>query len=102
MSVIIGIALIVALGYYLSLRIHPLTKCKRCNGAARHYNLVYSERRPVCPACGGTGRQERLGVRLFRGGTSRLAGTRGPPGPRPAGFTTSCRVTASCRVRVPR
>jgi len=71
MSVILGLALVGALGYYLSLRIHPMTRCKRCDSSNRHYNLVYSERRGTCPACGGTGRQERLGVRLFLGGNSR-------------------------------
>jgi hypothetical protein len=68
MSVIILIAVVVVLGYYLSLRIHPTTRCKRCDSSSRHYDLVYSERRRgACPSCGGTGRQERLGVRLFIG-----------------------------------
>ena len=71
MSVILGVAAIAAFSYYVSLRLHPTTRCKRCDGSSRHYNLVYSERRGTCPACGGTGRQERLGVRLFLGGNSR-------------------------------
>jgi hypothetical protein len=66
MSVIILIAVVVVLGYYLSLRIHPTTRCKRCDSGSRHYDLLYSDRaRGACPGCGGTGRQERLGVRLF-------------------------------------
>jgi Zn finger protein HypA/HybF involved in hydrogenase expression len=66
MSVIILIAVVVAFVYYLSLRIHPMTRCKRCNPARRHYDLVYSERaRHACPNCHGTGRQKRLGARLF-------------------------------------
>jgi DnaJ-class molecular chaperone len=69
MSVFLIIVFIVAFGYYLSLKIHPRTKCKRCDGSSRHYDLVYSERRQLCPACGGSGRRERLGTRLFFGGT---------------------------------
>ena len=69
MSVILGIIIAAALVYYLSLKIHPLTRCKRCNSGNRHYDLIYSERRGLCPSCGGSGRRERLGVRLFIGGS---------------------------------
>lgn len=48
MAILIVIGIIAGIGYYLSLRIHPLTKCKVCSGG---------------------GRQDRLGVRLFLGGT---------------------------------
>jgi hypothetical protein len=66
MSVIILIIVVVALGYYLSLRIHPTTRCKRCNASSRHSDLLYSERaRHACPNCHGSGRQRRLGARLF-------------------------------------
>ena len=71
MSVIFGIIIVAALVYYLSLRIHPLTRCKRCDGSNRHYSLLYSERRGTCPSCGGSGRHKRLGARLFLGGSSR-------------------------------
>ena len=67
MSVFLAIVLIAAFGYYLSLKIYPRTKCKRCDGGRRHYDLVYSERRHLCPECGGSGRRERLGTRLFFG-----------------------------------
>ena len=67
MSIIILIVVVVVLGYYLSLRIHPTTRCKRCDSGSRHYDLVYSDRfRGTCPSCGGTRRQERFGVRFFR------------------------------------
>jgi hypothetical protein len=66
MSVLILIAVVVALVYYLSLRIHPTTRCKRCDTGRRHYDLFYSERVPhACPNCRGSGRQKRLGARLF-------------------------------------
>ena len=67
MSVLLLIAVIAVLIYYVSLRVHPMTRCKRCN-RSRHYDLVYTDRaRHACPECHGTGRQERLGVRLFLG-----------------------------------
>ena len=65
MSVFLAIVFIAAFGYYLSLKIHPQTRCKRCDTSSRHYDLIYSERRHLCPACGGSGRRQRLGVRLF-------------------------------------
>lgn len=71
MSYILLIAIVAALGYYVSLRLHPTIRCKRCDTSARHYDLLYSNHRHLCPACHGTGRQERLGVRLFLRGTSR-------------------------------
>jgi hypothetical protein len=67
MSYIVLIAIVAALGYYVSLRIHPTTRCKRCMSGSRHYDLVYSSRKHPCPECRGTGRQDRLGVRLFLG-----------------------------------
>ncbi|HEX3963347.1 MAG TPA: hypothetical protein VHZ03_43060 [Trebonia sp.] len=68
MSVIILIAVVVVLVYYLSLRIHPTKRCKRCDSGSRHYDLLYSDRgRGACPGCGGTGRRDRLGVRFFIG-----------------------------------
>jgi hypothetical protein len=68
MSIILLIAVIIAFGYYLSLKIHPTTRCKRCFSGNRHYDLMYSERvRSACPNCHGTGRQRRLGARLFIG-----------------------------------
>src|SRR5260370_40941224 len=71
MSTFLTIVCIAALGYYLSLKIHPSVRCKRCDASNRHYDLVYSGRRTLCPDCGGTGRRQRLGARLFLGGTSR-------------------------------
>jgi DnaJ-class molecular chaperone len=71
MSYILLIAIVAALGYYVSLRLHPTTKCKRCDSSRRHYDLVYSNHRHHCPVCRGTGRHDRLGVRLFLGGTPR-------------------------------
>jgi hypothetical protein len=65
MGFIIILAIIAFIGYYLSLRLHPYTKCRVCNGTARHFGSVYTYAHRRCRKCGGTGRKERLGVRLF-------------------------------------
>jgi DnaJ-class molecular chaperone len=73
MSILLLIAVFAVLGYYLSLRIHPTVRCKRCDTSRRHYDLIYSHnqwQRLNCPSCHGTGRRERLGLRIF-GGKSR-------------------------------
>jgi len=69
MTIIILIGVIAAAGYWISLRIHPLTKCKVCNGGGKHVGTVYTYAHRRCRKCGGSGRQDRLGVRLFLGGT---------------------------------
>jgi DnaJ-class molecular chaperone len=62
MDIVIIIGIVAAVGYYISLRIHPLTKCRVCNGGGSVY--TYAQRR--CRKCGGTGRRDRLGVKLFK------------------------------------
>ena len=69
MGIVIIIGIIAAVGYYFSLRVHPLTKCKLCNGGGRHFGTVYGYAHRRCRKCGGSGRKDRLGVRLFLGGT---------------------------------
>ncbi|MBV9382569.1 MAG: hypothetical protein JOY82_19370 [Streptosporangiaceae bacterium] len=70
MSVLVLIGLVVAVGYFVSLRIHPLTKCRVCNMTGRHFGSVYKGTYRRCRKCGGSGRQDRLGVKLFYGGTN--------------------------------
>ncbi len=69
MAALILIGIIAAVGYYASLRIHPLTKCKVCNGGGKHSGTVYGYAHRRCRKCGGSGRQDRLGVRVFLSGT---------------------------------
>jgi DnaJ-class molecular chaperone len=69
MAILITLGIIVAAGYFISLRIHPLTTCKLCNGGGRHFGSVYTYAHRRCRKCGGSGRRDRLGVRLFLGGT---------------------------------
>ena len=77
MGTLIVIALIAGLGYLGSLRIHPLRRCPVCKMTGRHYGSVYSYGYRRCRACGGTGRKDRLGAKIFFGGTNNT-GTYGP------------------------
>jgi DnaJ-class molecular chaperone len=65
MGILILIIIIAAVGYVVSLRIHPLTKCRLCNGTGRHFGSVYTYGQRRCRKCGGTGRKDRLGKRIF-------------------------------------
>ena len=65
MSIFIILILVAIIGYYVSLRAHPYTKCRLCNGRGRHFGSVYMYAHRRCRKCGGTGRKDRLGVRLF-------------------------------------
>jgi DnaJ-class molecular chaperone len=71
MSILIILIIIFIFGYYLSLKAHPFTKCKLCNGRGRHFGTMYTYAYRRCSKCGGSGRKDRLGVRLFvnRSGT---------------------------------
>jgi DnaJ-class molecular chaperone len=70
MSALVVIAVIAAVGYFVSLRIHPLTRCRTCRMTGRHFGGVYKNSFRRCRTCGGTGRQDRLGTKIFFGGTN--------------------------------
>jgi DnaJ-class molecular chaperone len=70
MGALIVIAVIAGVGYFVSLRIHPLRRCPVCKMTGRHYGSVYSYGYRRCRACGGTGRKDRLGAKVFFGGTN--------------------------------
>jgi hypothetical protein len=61
--------IVVAVFYLVSFRIHPLTKCSVCVATGRHFGNQFSYAHRRCRACGGTGRKDRLGARIFFGGT---------------------------------
>jgi DnaJ-class molecular chaperone len=69
MAILIIVIIIAVVGYYISLRVHPLAKCKLCNGTGRHFGSVYTYSQRRCRKCGGSGRLDRLGTRVFLGGT---------------------------------
>ena len=71
MATLIIIALIAGAGYLISLRIHPLKRCPVCKMTGRHFGAIYSYGFRRCRACGGTGRKNRLGAKIFFGGTGK-------------------------------
>ena len=69
MAALIVIAVVAGAGYLISLRIHPLKRCPVCKMTGRHFGAIYSYGYRRCRACGGTGRKDRLGAKIFFGGT---------------------------------
>jgi DnaJ-class molecular chaperone len=66
MGIVIIIGIIAVVGYFISLKVHPMTKCGLCNGTGRHFGTVYKSAQRRCRKCGGSGRKDRLGTRVFR------------------------------------
>ena len=65
MTILIGIVIVAAVGYYISLRSHPYTKCRVCNGSGKHFGSVFTTAHRKCGKCNGTGRLDRLGTRFL-------------------------------------
>jgi DnaJ-class molecular chaperone len=65
LGILILIIIVAVAGYFVSLRIHPLTKCRLCNGTGRHRGNVYAYAQRRCRKCGGSGRKDRFGKRFF-------------------------------------
>jgi hypothetical protein len=61
--------LIVGVGYLISTRIHPLKKCPACM-SGRHVGGVYTGSFRRCRRCEGSGRRDRVGTKVFWGGTN--------------------------------
>lgn len=57
--------------YWISLRLHPFTKCRRCNGAGRHTGAVFTGAWRNCSKCSGMGRKHRVGAQMLGIGTKR-------------------------------
>jgi len=70
MTALIVIVLVAGAGYLISVRIHPLKRCPMCKSTGRHFGGVYAYAHRRCRACGGTGRKDRLGAKVFFGGTN--------------------------------
>jgi len=62
--IILIICIVVFFGYQRSLKTHPFTKCKKCDGKGRFYHKTYNEAFGLCPKCGGNGREKRFGARF--------------------------------------
>jgi hypothetical protein len=63
------IIVIIAVGYLVSLRIHPLRKCPRCNMSGRHYGAIFTGTYRRCRRCDGKGQLDRIGTQVLYGGT---------------------------------
>lgn len=64
MITLILVAAVLAVAYRVSLALWPYTACGRCAGSGR--NAGSNRRRwGACRVCGGSGRKERLGVRVL-------------------------------------
>jgi DnaJ-class molecular chaperone len=70
MALIIIAVVIIAVGYLISVRLHPLTKCPSCKMSGRHFGSIYSGTYRRCRKCEGRGQLDRLGTRVFYGGTN--------------------------------
>jgi hypothetical protein len=67
MTVLLALGAVVVVAYLISIRLHPLTTCRRCNGSSRHKGAVYSYGFRPCRRCKGAGSKRRLGARVFGG-----------------------------------
>ncbi|MQY07257.1 hypothetical protein [Actinomadura macrotermitis] len=55
--------LIWALGYRVSIRLHPFKSCGRCSGSGKHRGTWFTGAYRACDRCGGTGREHRMFAR---------------------------------------
>lgn len=62
MGTILAIAAVMAVTYYISLRLWPMRNCSRCRGSGRSAGST-AKRYGRCRKCGGTGRRLRPGAR---------------------------------------
>jgi hypothetical protein len=60
---IIGLGLLAA--WAVSLLLHPYTACGSCKGTPRSYGTIATRSFRLCTGCGGTGRQLRVGARMW-------------------------------------
>ena len=64
------VIVIVGVSYIVSTRLNPLRKCPCCNMSGRHSGVVYKGGYRRCRRCAGSGRRDRIGTRVFWGGTN--------------------------------
>jgi len=63
-ALLILAAIVCGAGYWVSLKVWPLTKCGRCEGSGHNAGST-SKRFGMCKQCGGTGRKPRAGTRML-------------------------------------
>lgn len=64
---------VVIVGYFISLVLHPQTSCRACGGRGRNRGAIYRYSIGACGRCGGSGRKQRFGRRLLRSSSSSSA-----------------------------
>jgi hypothetical protein len=69
-AVLVLLVAVVGGGYFVSLRIHPLRRCPTCSMTGRHFGGIYASSYRRCRRCDGSGRVDRLGAKVFFGGTA--------------------------------
>lgn len=52
-------AIVYAVGYAISIRVHPYKPCPRCKGSGRHRGAWFRDSFRACDRCGGQGREYR-------------------------------------------
>jgi DnaJ-class molecular chaperone len=62
MGIVVIIALVIAAGWWVDLRLHPFRRCPRCNGRRRNEGSTNSHW-GYCRRCGGRGEVRRFGAR---------------------------------------
>jgi DnaJ-class molecular chaperone len=65
MTVLLVVATVLAVGYLISIRLHPLTNCRRCKGTNKHWGAIYRHAYRRCRRCKGTGRKLRFGAQVL-------------------------------------
>jgi hypothetical protein len=61
-------AIVVFIGYVISLVLHPRTRCWACGGTGRQRGALFSYAERQCTTCGGQARHRRWGSRAISSG----------------------------------
>jgi hypothetical protein len=58
-------AIVVFVGYLISLQLHPHRACRSCGGTGRHSGAIWAYGNRPCGSCGSAGRHRRWGTQFF-------------------------------------
>ena len=73
MGIVVIVALVIAAGWWVDIRVHPFRRCPKCNGKRRNPGSG-SSHWGYCSRCGGRGEVRRL-ARRAPGGRKRRTAT---------------------------
>jgi hypothetical protein len=63
MTTLVVIGVVWLLGYWISLRLHPHMRCRRCvDSPGKEWGGMWTNTFRVCHKCSGRGRRQRLGA----------------------------------------